>query len=376
MPMWAAQPTGSLHFPEPVKSAFKNDAETGVPTRQDCEKIAWSRYYFAEAASTAFQALYDNKDGLLDAWAAMWSTVVTAFKGESHILGVELINEPWAGDVVHDPLLLVPGHADKVNLQRVYDRLAKAVWDADADRLVFFAPVTWDNLGNGFTHAPGGVPERSVLVYHYYEWPDGPQLKNSSGGQFLIHVNEAARLGTGAMLTEFAEAGSLVSPGEFDGAAGSAEALGQSWASWEYKTFCKPAHAASQEGRYGACKTGFGGSMWTKSGNVNQQNYHSLARPYATAVAGAVVAARFDVSAETYTLEYIPDRTATAPTEIRVAFKLRYPNEFAVTVTPPGAATWTQTDATTISLAFDTSQPDGTVVAITISPTAEQSLVA
>lgn len=41
------------------------------------------------------QALYDNKDGLLDAWAAMWATVATAFKGESHILGVELINEPW-----------------------------------------------------------------------------------------------------------------------------------------------------------------------------------------------------------------------------------------------------------------------------------------
>lgn len=52
--------------------------------------------------------------------------VAGAFKGESHILGAELINEPWAGDVIHRPTLLLPKIADLKNFQPAYDKLAAA----------------------------------------------------------------------------------------------------------------------------------------------------------------------------------------------------------------------------------------------------------
>ena len=58
----------------------------------------------------------------------------------------ELMNEPFAGDVFADPLLMEPERADLTNLQPFYDILAPAIRSADPDRIVFFEPVTWSGL--------------------------------------------------------------------------------------------------------------------------------------------------------------------------------------------------------------------------------------
>ena len=43
------------------------------------------------------------------AWAAFWTRLATEFKDNEYVLGYELINEPWAGDVFAHPELLIPG---------------------------------------------------------------------------------------------------------------------------------------------------------------------------------------------------------------------------------------------------------------------------
>ena len=173
LPAWAAQPSGEMPFPEPVGPAFAPLGHAGFPSRSNCSKHAWSAYYFSEASAMAWQALYSNKDGLLDSWGAMWRTVAAAFKGDTHVLGIEVINEPFPGDIIHKPTLLRPELADRVSLQHVYDALSSQIWAADPARLFFFAGVPWANLGSGFLHAPGGSSNayRSVLVFHHYEIP-------------------------------------------------------------------------------------------------------------------------------------------------------------------------------------------------------------
>ena len=65
--------------------------------------------------------------GLLDRMGGFWSTVANYFKEDDNILGYELINEPWAGDIYADPGLMLPTIADKKNLQPAYDHLNKAI---------------------------------------------------------------------------------------------------------------------------------------------------------------------------------------------------------------------------------------------------------
>lgn len=101
-------------FPSPKNdnTSYTAVAEDGFPTRTDCNKYDWPSYYSTYDTGRAFEALYDATDaskGLLQAWGDYWVKLATEFKETEHVLGYELINEPWAGDVFAHPALLVPG---------------------------------------------------------------------------------------------------------------------------------------------------------------------------------------------------------------------------------------------------------------------------
>ena len=345
-PAWAVQPSGRLAFPEPVGASFADPGPGGFPSRSDCARHAWSSYYFSEASATAWQALYTNKDGLLDAWGAMWRTVATAFRGEPHILGIEAVNEPFAGDVIHDPLLLRPMHADRVNLQHVYDVLAQQVWAADPARLFFFAGVPWADYGTGFARAPGGASNayRSVLVFHHYEVPWGPQLINSSFEHAQLYVQDAALLGTGLMLTEFAEHCGTSFEG-WDAVTGAADTHALSWISWEYKAFSKGAPFPTPESQwndFGARKTGVGGCLFDPAGGVRPLNVRAQARPYAPFVAGRLRTLEFEPLVARLYLAFEPqtDANLTHTSVIYVSKEHWYPHGYVVQVQPAGAAVW------------------------------------
>jgi hypothetical protein len=90
------------------------------------------------------------------------------------ILGYELINEPFAGDVIRRPELLLPGLADATLLAPLYESLHAAVRSVDAHTPVLFAGTTWDDAGVGFdaapgSHAAGDNAGGSVLAYHFYK---------------------------------------------------------------------------------------------------------------------------------------------------------------------------------------------------------------
>jgi endoglycosylceramidase len=348
-PPWAVQPSGHLPFPEPVAAPFADPGPGGLPSRSDCARHAWFHYYFSEASATAWQALYSNKDGLLDAWGAMWGTVAAAFKGEPHILGIEAINEPFAGDVIHDPLLLRPMHASSANLQHVFDVLAQQVWAADPARLFFFAGVPWANLGTGFAHAPAGSDNgyRSVLVFHHYEVPYGPQLTNSSREHAQLYVEDAKRLGTGLMLTEFAElcGTSSADSQRWEAETSAADGFALSWISWEYKSFSKGAPSPtpdSQWNEFGARKTGVGGCLFDPDGAVRVRNLRAQARPYAQFVAGRLRTLEFEpLVARLYlAIEPQTDANLTHTSVIYVGLEHWYPDGYHVDVQPTGAAVW------------------------------------
>ena len=61
-----------------------------------------------EAVGQAFQDIYDDKHGGRTAWAEAWKTFASRFKGARGVVGYELMNEPFAGDVWGNPLLWDP----------------------------------------------------------------------------------------------------------------------------------------------------------------------------------------------------------------------------------------------------------------------------
>jgi endoglycosylceramidase len=62
--------------------------------------------YLTESCGFGFQCLYSNTNGFADYFAEYWAIVANALVDLPNILGYELLNEPWAGDIYADPLLL------------------------------------------------------------------------------------------------------------------------------------------------------------------------------------------------------------------------------------------------------------------------------
>jgi len=89
--MWLANLTEPRHaYPWPWKD------EDGAP------------HDIPEAPAQNFGEIYHNVHGGRDAWAAAWRSFADRFRGDTRVLGYELMNEPWVGDVYHDPALFLP----------------------------------------------------------------------------------------------------------------------------------------------------------------------------------------------------------------------------------------------------------------------------
>lgn len=96
-----------------------------------------------------------------EAWGAFFAKVARANRGKASLIGYELINEPFAGNIYTNPMLAIPRFADAWRLQPAYDKVAKSIREADPEGLIYFAGVTWADMHDhveysGFSHAPGG----------------------------------------------------------------------------------------------------------------------------------------------------------------------------------------------------------------------------
>eukprot|EP00045_Choanoeca_perplexa_P006291 m.53458 g.53458 ORF g.53458 m.53458 type:complete len:485 (-) comp13565_c0_seq2:83-1537(-) len=304
IPLWVAnKSTPRKPFPWPLTGG--------------CDR-PWAENELAEASGEAYQDLYDNHNGMRDDFVAFWTETARQFKGKK-VLGFELINEPFAGDVYKNPLLFLPGEAGSKNLMPLYDATIPAILAVDPERLVFYEPVTWGMifnntyLGSGFTHVPGGPQnaKNSVLSFHAYCWAF--DIGNGAPNKLRREVcdeffdpqvfkaiqKDIADIGGSAFLTEFGADTCDLSRGGED----------------ECMNVVN-----------GADSHGFSWTLWPTSDGYDGQDYNltlyaevlGFDRPYAVAVAGTFIHQNFtyNTSSHPYTLCYHADPSISSPTVV------------------------------------------------------------
>jgi endoglycosylceramidase len=354
VPNWAAISNVS-NFPWPLQGEPFNST-AGLPNPYDqCAKFNWAEYYPTQATGQAFQNLYTNAFGLRDAWANFWVQVATAVRGlGAAVLGYELINEPWAGDMYQDILWMIPGEADKVNLQPAYEHLQAAIRAVDPEHAIFFEGATWDWFEVGFTQVPGGDvwQNKSVLSYHFYIPPDF-----SVDVQFAARAKDMQRLGCGGMLTEFGVqscngCGTL----EMGPIMDKCDSMMQSWLFWELKPFA-------------GAKTGSSGPLFFSNGSMNEDMAFNFSRTYAQAVGGVTQIMAFNVSTGNFTLVYTTSQAVWLPqTVIYASQKYHYPRGMNIAVSPLLGVNYTVTN-NTVTVTHDPTQlPSGTTIHVDITP--------
>lgn len=364
----------SQAFPSPVDEPFTAVASDGFPTRQDCNRNGWPSYYNTHECGYAFEQLYLNNASLLP-WANFWGKLAIEFGNENALLGYELINEPWAGDVLAEPRLIIPSVADRIRLQPAYDVIARTIRAIDKSTLIFFAAVTWDDIVPvGFDHAPGGDENAptSVFAFHFYE---APQFDTET--YFRTRSEDAARLGTGIMLTEFERANNAdddinAADDLFERVCDACDNRRISWASWEYKTFCKETPeslaGSSQQAAFGSCKTGYGGHIWiwNEDGTPHVPTARRIARTYAQKIQGTAISMRFDITTGDFEFVWRVDTNIKEATEIFAHMEYHYPLGITVDTLPPGKVTWKMSSTNVISVSATRLADDGEILRLTI----------
>jgi endoglycosylceramidase len=113
------------------------DPVTGYPTTESCKQHSFGLFYATPEVSSAFEALY-TQPALQASMRGYWTRVATAFRGNPHVVGYELLNEPWAGDIWAAAANLEPGRADRRLLQPLYAQLHAAIRAVDAKTPIMF----------------------------------------------------------------------------------------------------------------------------------------------------------------------------------------------------------------------------------------------
>ncbi len=324
----AYQPGGSRAYPEPVvKPTY--DSKGHITNCDEVGKhvFGWATCYVTYAIGAAAQRLYENDQGILDRFGMFWQLIASRVSKFPNVLGYELINEPWLGDVPLsfgdlDPFknpnwdLWFPTVSDRKNMARMYKSLHQYIRIVDNDTIIFFEPATGGNFLDaspvGFNDGPGGSEynDRQALSYHVY-CPFIDTKPASDFIQYLIRnlsldacdvLNDAmydvrrddtTKLKLAGFLTEFGNAGDGV-PAEdtIDFATGKMDDFLHGWTYW----------------------------YLTPDPDVrNSTVIRALARPFPHRIAGVPTLIQYDPKTKVFTLEYVPCQSKQCsglPTEV------------------------------------------------------------
>jgi len=341
--MWNVSSLNSLPFPLPVRlrNLSNPDPETGGwSPKEDCaiegplKSIGWSLYYMTDACGKSFQQMYDGVGILGKMVGEYWRTVATALRDTPGVLAYEILNEPWLGDhVSHPALLLKAGEAEKASLGSFMQKMHGIIREADPDTPVLFAPAEVNNrLMRRVGYEEGFLPGEPMAFHTYCVTGtdgDGPTTfltktlcHLNDGLQLSQRRSDLKRLRTAGIVTEFGAVSDTPTglaevrfvADHFDGN-GSPEGE-QTPLSWIYWDKIPPAEDYRRE----------------------------LARSYPRAVAGDIVSMKFNASSGDFLLRFRPhvyseatNTTGCDPdrcTEVFLSREHHYPNGWKVDVKP------------------------------------------
>ncbi|KAH1474889.1 hypothetical protein KXX53_005837 [Aspergillus fumigatus] len=328
-------------YPFPLKPTPFPVDNKGFPSPQSlCGTVDWSLSYTSAAVCNAFGRLYNNYDGLGDAFAAYWKKLASEYVETTNVVGYNLLNEPWVGDSMADPTLLVPGVADHKVLEGLWNRAAKQIRTVDNDTLIWFEGATIDIL-SGFNNVPLGDGSKSVHSFHYYSPPQLSSISTTLNNR----RKDNERLRTAGVLTEL-----TFWMGENQQMQGLADAMSAtdahmvSWIGWAYENLYN-----------------------STSGQPYPELAKHYSRGYPAAVAGTPNSFSFDENSGTFKLQFTSDPNIKAPTEI-ILPPSTFPNGYKVQVSPDGSVLQYVPNKRTLALFTSSSIKNTINISATVSP--------
>lgn len=287
--------------------------------------------YWTPETSTVFDNFWANRNGLLDGWAQAWQVAARAWKDQPHLMGYDLLNEPWMG--LEWPTCLVGGcpNSYRTELQPAMEKGTRAIRRIDPDNIVWWEPQQFAGgqpLDTFFTAMRG--EDQLGFSWHNY-CPDvflesqgipGGDAANClafSRGRQKHALHQSRQMRAVPLMSEWGATDNLTAI-KHDARAADESLMG--WVHWAYKRWNDPTTADDRQGLFHSDAD----LRDIKTGKVR-----TLVRTYAQATAGTPLRMRFWPSNGYFRYTYRPDHRIDAPTDVFVS-PLHYPRGFVVRV--------------------------------------------
>ncbi|WP_295679587.1 cellulase family glycosylhydrolase, partial [uncultured Nevskia sp.] len=213
--------------------------------------------YVTPRVNEAFDGLWNNTNNLQSAYRDAWIAVAARWRDADHLMGYDLINEPWSGSAW--PVCALPGGCadfEQDKLQTMYEHVLSGIRGVDADNIVWLEPQVLFDFG-AHSHLGTKPIDDEQLGLSWHNYCIAQTLMQAYGAkdsttcakmEQRVYRNAevvATRLGSASMLSEF---------GASDDATATARVATQAdenlvgWMYWSYKNWGDPTTQAQGTG--------------------------------------------------------------------------------------------------------------------------------
>lgn len=131
-----------MGFCQPIASLDIPVDEQGLPIVSECSKHDFIKMYNSPEVASAFEALYANENGVQEKFMDYWTVVASFFKDNKHVIGYDILNEPWPANLYHEiKYLLEPHLFDKEKLFPLAKKANDTIRKVDENKIIFFEPA-------------------------------------------------------------------------------------------------------------------------------------------------------------------------------------------------------------------------------------------
>jgi endoglycosylceramidase len=302
--------------------------DEGLPFIDDCKHFL--KFHQSPELTTIYNSFYNNEGGVQDKFIDFWKVMVTQFKDNPYIIGYDLWNEPWPGNLWSDLYGLWPGWATDNQIMPFYKKVDKVLRELKDDFINMFEiapfPDTIPFFGGRVLGVVKDTPatdeqSKDKQVYNQHSYccaakedmcdHGEPQVKDTGfcnefhGRKIRAHLRNAQDLGVPLIFTEFGACSD--SEGcyeEMKNFVEHAEESFISWAYWMYKPYGDHTTSAREETE----------GMFYRDGSIQDVKQKALTRTYIQKYQGTPISNKFNPDSGAYIATFLYNNEIKAPT--------------------------------------------------------------
>ncbi|UCD85151.1 MAG: cellulase family glycosylhydrolase [Deltaproteobacteria bacterium] len=274
------------------------------------QQTPWNRNYTEPAVKKAFDSFWENRENLQQHFIDSWKLVAERFKDNQTVIGYDLYNEPFFGN-------LLPEEFEEEHLTPFYEKLITQMQEIDPNHLYFIEPHALTSAGTESYLKKINLTDLGYAVHYYHAGVhegndynlDPTPLEYAAD----LRESEARYLETPWIMDEFG-----VNPETVNGLVYLEDLLNildEKMVGWTYWSYDKG-----------------GGFCMLDSEGEEREIMPLLIRPYPQKIAGLLKSYSFDYDDKVFELVFEDDGKASGPTVLFVPADRHYPQGFDVSL--------------------------------------------